>query len=68
MPNDSAQISDSVFAEVKGPDPKEWGERPVGATAMGLEIGEVRHEGTEDEVKGPGPQWQKNDQGEFVNR
>ncbi len=61
--------------EVKGPDPSEWGaeeERMASpdspADSLGPGIGEIHNEGTPEEVKGPGQQWEKNDQGEYVNR
>ncbi len=69
---DGTSLEDSYKAEVKGPDPKVWGEdddRPgavLGETGPG--IGEIWNEGTREQVKGPGPEWKTNDEGEYVNR
>lgn len=64
---DGAAIEDTVLVDIKGPDPAEWGEEhaaadpsaPVSAALGGLGIGEIVNEGTEEELKGPGPQWRE---------
>lgn len=69
---EASGIQDSVVAELKGPDPDEWGpdeERPAATfVESGLAIGEIQNEGTPEEVKGPGEAWAKDDEGEYVNR
>lgn len=69
MERDSSQIDDAVRVEVKGPDPEVWGEdRPLPPEPQGLAVGEVQNEGTEEEVKGPGQEWETDDEGSYVNR
>lgn len=73
---DGAGVTDGYAAELKGPDPNEWGEdsdRPEAIAGTpggtpGLAIGEIRNEGSDEELKGPGPQWETGEEGEFVNR
>lgn len=68
---DSAAVSDSYLAEVKGPDENVWGtDRPEGIAPeqQVLGINEIRDEGTPQELKGPGPEWSTDDKGEYVNR
>jgi hypothetical protein len=67
---DQGQIADTVETAVKGPDAAVWGndeDRPQ-ATDEGLAIGEIRNEGEPNERKGPGPAWETDDQGNYVNR
>jgi hypothetical protein len=70
--SDNQGVSDSVEVEVKGPDPNVWGsdeERPQPASGpVGPGIGEIHNQGTPEEVKGPGPEWEANEEGEYVNR
>ena len=33
-----------------------------------LGIGEILYEGTPQEIKGPGPEWEKDEEGNYVNR
>lgn len=62
--DDRTAVGDSLYVEVKGPDPQAWGDpgdRPAAAGgdagAEPLAIGEIRDEGTPEEVKGPGEEW-----------
>jgi hypothetical protein len=61
-----AGIEDAVESiHAKGPDPDVWGndeDRPAAQDAasqgpQGVPVGEIWYEGTEDEIKGPGPEW-----------
>jgi hypothetical protein len=70
-------LTKGVGENPKGPDPAVWGsdeERPQsGGNARerdlgGLGIGEIRNAGTPEEVKGPGPEWEQSEQGEYINR
>jgi hypothetical protein len=57
---DSAKVGDSYRAEVKGPNPEVWGDeenRPQLTSDESLAIGEIRDEGEETQVKGPGEEW-----------
>lgn len=69
---DAAGLQDEVFVELKGPDPEVWGndgDRPTAATGEdGPGINEIWFEGTSSEIKGPGPEWERDDQGNYINR
>ncbi len=74
---DKSGVSDSVEVRVKGPDREAWAwrdklikENPelAGVDYEPLAIGEIRHESTEHEIKGPGPAWERDEEGRFVNR
>ena len=63
---DTLPVQDNVIAEIKGPDPEVWGteeERaaqqpaPPEIAGASFEIDEIRNAGTDEEVKGPGPEW-----------
>lgn len=69
---DNMSVDDSISVEVKGPDPGVWGQdekrpAPVGEET-GPGIGEIHAEGTENEIKGPGPEWETDEEGRYVNR
>jgi hypothetical protein len=67
--------TDSIEVEIKGPDPLVWGDdedrpRPSEEDAgpPGLAIGEIINEGTDEELKGPGPAWETDEDGNYINR
>lgn len=67
---DVSRNTDSYVAEIKGPGP-EWDDatRPEATNEPPpLEVGEIRNEGTDEEVKGPGHQWATDDAGAYVSR
>lgn len=42
--------------------------RSLAARRGGLPVGEIAFEGEPDELKGPGPQWERDEEGNYVNR
>ena len=74
---DPGGVDDSVVVKVKGPDQELWAwrdewleEHPqqAGANTGGVAIGEILNEGTDEEIKGPGPAWERDEEGRFINR
>lgn len=63
---DAVSSQDNVQVEVKGPDPEVWGTEEERAARNAVPdiseqhpgVGEIWDEGTPEEIKGPGPEWE----------
>lgn len=65
--SDEADAETRTFRKKSRPSKAELLE-VLSARRAPMRIGEVLFEGTRQEIKGPGPEWEKDENGEYVNR